>query len=225
MTDRREPDTVARFLFWLPLLMIAAAAALSVLALPHLPERMPIHWGIDGQPTRLAPRGAAAFIMIGIMAHSWLMIGGIGWAMMQTREARELSPRLFPAISSATVALLLFMHLSLLANGIGWNVPVPLAANIGVGILFAVMGHKMRSVPPNPIFGVRTPTTLRSPEAWRRANDVGGLAFIYAGVATMLAAPLPAPWPIAVLLGSTVLAGVAGIIAGRRADRGGPEHA
>jgi uncharacterized membrane protein len=219
MDQPRRPDHVARLLFLSPLLLIGVGVLASVLALPHLPERMPIHWGMDGQATRLASRAAAAVLMIVFMVHAWLTVGLIGWAV--TRD--KLSPRVMAGITAAVVAFLLLMHLSMLASGLGWNLPVPLAASVGAGLLFVVMGHKMRSVPPNPVFGVRTAATMRSPAAWRRANDVGGRWFVYAGVATLLAAPLPPPWPIAVLLGAITVAAVAGMLAGRRAVAGEEE--
>jgi uncharacterized membrane protein len=225
MTDARKPDPVARLLFFLPLLFIGLAVLASVLALPYLPERMPIHWGADGQPTRMASRNAAVILPIVFMVHAWLLVGLVGWAVTKSNGAGGMSPRVMPTVTSGVIGMLVLLHLATLANGLGWKVPIPLVAVAGTGALFVLMGYKMRDIPPNPLFGVRTPTTLRSPAAWRRANDVGGKGFIYAGVATMLAAPLPPSWALTVMLGSILLAGAAGIIAGRRAEGEGPEHA
>jgi uncharacterized membrane protein len=74
MSEPRTPDPVARFLFWLPIGLIALAVVASVLALPYMPERVPIHWGIDGQPTRTAPPAGAIVLSIVIMAHTWLVV-------------------------------------------------------------------------------------------------------------------------------------------------------
>lgn len=198
-------ERLARLLRWAPLGLLAAAVAASVWALPRLPERIPTHWGLDGRPTNRMPSDVAAFLLPGIMLHLWLLLGVIGWSLRHTREGRALPAWTMPAVTAATVALLLGLHLSVLAHGLGWPVRVPVVANLGVGALFAALGYVMRDVPPNPVFGVRTPRTLRDEHAWRAA--------------TMLAAPLPGPWPLAVLLGSTLLAALAGVVAGRRAQR------
>jgi uncharacterized membrane protein len=77
----------------------------------------------------------------------------------------------------------------------------------------------MPRVPPNPVFGVRTAATLGCPDCWRAANRVGGRWLMGAGVASVLAAPLPAPWPVGVMLIAVLAACVASLIATRRAPR------
>ena len=37
---------------WLPLLPLAVSVALGVWAFPRQPDRVPVHWGADGQPDR-----------------------------------------------------------------------------------------------------------------------------------------------------------------------------
>jgi len=203
MTEPREPDPVERLLAWSPLAWMGLAALASLLALPRLPER---GW-------------LASVVMLGVMAFVWLIMGTIGRATLQTREARALSPRLLPAVTSMVVALILLMHLALLATLLGWRVSFVAVTNVGAGLLFVAVGWMMRNVPQNAAFGVRTPTTLADPRAWRRANRVGGWALVIAGMATALAGWLPEPWPIAVLLGSVVVASLVAVIAGQRAAR------
>lgn len=40
-------------------------------------------------------------------------------------------------------------------------------------------------VPPNRIYGVRTPATLSDPRLWKRANRFGGLALIAASAVSL----------------------------------------
>jgi uncharacterized membrane protein len=225
MNHSRPTDPVARFLFWLPLGMIAFAILASVLALPRMPEQIPVHYGLDGRPTRMgSPTGVIAISLLA-MVHSWIMVGLVGWALTSNNDAAGLPPRVMPALASALTGLLFAIHVSMLANGLGYAVPIPLVAVSASGLLFMLVGYKMRGIGPNPYFGVRTPTTLRDPEAWRRANEVGSRGFIYAGAATLAGALLPPPWPFWVLLGSITLAAAAAVIAGRRAGGEAGEHA
>lgn len=223
MSGSRQPDRIARLLAWSPLLLVGLAVTASVLALPHLPERVPTHWGLDGRPTNAAPRGFAAFVLPGVMLHVWLLLGAIGWATMQTPEAGVISQRLMPGITAGTVALMLLLHLTLLANGLGWPISVPLVANLGIGALFAGIGYATRDVPHNPLIGLRTPTTLRDPRAWRHGNRVAGNWMIAAGGATMLAAPLPGAWPLIVMIGAPIVACTIGVVAARRAAQPEPQ--
>ncbi|MER3496549.1 MAG: hypothetical protein C4320_07105, partial [Armatimonadota bacterium] len=57
----------------------------------------------------------------------------------------------------------------------------------------------LTGTPRNFFFGVRTPATLRSPEAWRIVHDRVGKAYVRIGIAGLLLSLLPIPG--AILLG------------------------
>jgi uncharacterized membrane protein len=204
-----------RGLWLLPPLIVAAAVAASVLAYPHLPEEMPTHWGLGGRPTNLMPRSFAAAVLPAMMVWIGFITGLVLWSASQTKDGRDLPAWLSPAVTSATLGLMLLLHLAVLGAGLGWPITVPLVSSLGVGALFIGLGWLTPKVPPNPVFGIRTPRTLASPDAWRRANRVGGRWLMGAGVLTMAAAPLPGAWPLAVMLGSVVVACIAAVAASR----------
>src|SRR5512140_2686155 len=59
------------------LVAFLASAAASLAIWPRLPERVPIHWGLDGQPDRWgSPLGA---VLLGplLVLGLWLLIEGI----------------------------------------------------------------------------------------------------------------------------------------------------
>jgi uncharacterized membrane protein len=64
--------------------------------------------------------------------------------------------------------------------------------------------------------GLRRPD-LGCPDRWRTANRVGGRWLMGAGVVSLLAAPLPAPWPVGVMLIAILAACVASLVAPSRA--------
>jgi uncharacterized membrane protein len=207
-----------RRLWILPPLLLAAAVLASVLAWPHLPDQMPTHWGLRGQPTNLMPRGFAVAILPGVMLWVGFLTGAVMWSASQSRTGRDLPAWLSPVVTSLTLATLFMLHLALLGVGLGWGISIPLVTNLVVGAVFMGVGHLTRDVPPNPLFGIRTPRTLACPDAWRRANQVGGRWMMGAGALTMLAAPLPGVWPLGVMLTSVLVACVAGIRAARPAE-------
>lgn len=210
----REARRIRR-LWLLPPLLLSAAIAASVLAYPHLPAEMPTHWGFRGEPTNLMPRAFAAAAMPALMVWIGFLTWALMWSSSQTREARDLPAWLSPAVTAGVLATMLILHLALLLVGLGWGVSVPVISNIVVGLVFLLLGRLTQDMPPNPVFGVRTPRTLACPDAWGRANRVGGRWMMGAGVVTMGAAALPGGWRIGVMLGSVAVACLAGVLAAR----------
>ncbi len=210
----REARHVRR-LWILPPLLLGAAVLISVLAYPHLPQEMPTHWGVSGQPTNLMPRRFAVSVIPGIMVWIGFITGLILWSASQARDGRDLPAWLSPVLTSGTLAFLLLIHAVVIAAALGWGVDIPLATSLAAGLLFVALGLITPRVPPNPVFGIRTSRTLACPDAWERANRVGGRWMLGAGVVTMLAAALPGAWPIAIMALALVVACIAGVMASR----------
>ena len=58
---------------------------------------------------------------------------------------------------------------------------------IGAGVIAVVsIPLTLKIVPPNPIYGFRTPTTLSNPTLWYRANAFAGWALLLASVASIV---------------------------------------
>lgn len=208
---------MSRRLWLLPPAIVALAVAASVLAWPHLPDRIPIHWGFSGQPSNPAPKGFAVAALPAVMVWCGGIVGLILWATTRTGDGRAVPGWLAPAATAATLGVLFLLHLALIAHGLGWPVSVPAVANVGAGLLFIGLGWMMPHIPPNPAFGVRTPRTLSDPAAWERANRSGARGFVIAGALTVLAAPLPGGWPLGVMMAALLGACVGAVRAARAA--------
>jgi hypothetical protein len=129
-----------RLLWALPPLILASAIAVSVLAYPHLPEEMPTHWGVRGEPTNLMPRGFAASVVPAMMVWIGFLTGLLMWSASQTREGRDLPAWPSPVVTSATLGLTLVLHVAMLRAALGWGISIPMIASLGVGLLFLGLG-------------------------------------------------------------------------------------
>jgi uncharacterized membrane protein len=59
-----------------------------------------------------------------------------------------------------------------------------------VGALLILLGNVMPRARPNWMFGIRTPWTLSNDRVWERTHRLGGVLFVIAGAALVLAALL-----------------------------------
>jgi uncharacterized membrane protein len=193
----------------LPLLiLIAAMFAAAWLTWPVAPDRIPVHWGLKGDPDRWGGR------FEGLMLPPLAALGL--YAMML------LLPRLDPGrmnyerfagayytIRASVVAITAVVDGVTLAAIRGLPVDVPRTLGLSIGVMFFVFGNVLGKVRPNWFVGVRTPWTLSSKRSWTRTHRLAGWVFVWAGLAIMVAGVVQTPFAVATA--GTVLVG--GILA------------
>jgi immunity protein, SdpI family len=181
---------------WFPAACIAIALLASVVLYPRLPDRMAVHWGVNGEANGFAGRFAGAFLLPLIMLGVW---GLMAW--LPSRDPRAANIQKFRGSYDLTVgvvmAVLAAMHVSVLGVAVGWPIRISLVAPMLVGVVFIVIGNVMPRARSNFIFGIRTPWTLSDDAVWMRAQRVGGYLLVLAGLAFIAAPFVPRPWGIA----------------------------
>jgi uncharacterized membrane protein len=182
-------------------LVLTGAALISALLAWHgvfgeLPERVPVHWNIRGEPDHWADRaGLLPYLLIppGVMAGMILLALVLPW----------LSPRQFGVESFratyeyvflALIVLLGYIHVTLLLTYLQAGIDGIRMMVGGLMLFFALLGNVMGKVKRNFWMGVRTPWTLASEAVWIRTHRVtawlwtpGGLLL---GVAVLAGVPL-----------------------------------
>jgi len=196
---------------WIPLLIISAAFIASAIAYPRLPEIIPTHWNMDGQPDDWSSRAFGALITPVILLFVW------GFA----RVLPAIDPRganyakfggAFEAIFDSLMLFLLGMHIVLLRAGLGYPVQIQRIAPFGIGVLLIVIGNLLPRCRPNWFVGIRTPWTLSSDRVWEKTHRIGGRLFVAAGFLIAVAALFWVQWVHVVLITSILLATAAVLI-------------
>ena len=196
---------------WIPLFIIAAAFIASAIAYPRLPETIPTHWNMDGQPDGWSSRAFGALITPVILLFVW------GFA----RVLPAIDPRganyakfggAFEAIFDSLMLFLLGMHIVLLRAGLGYPVQIQRIAPFGIGVLLIVIGNLLPRCRPNWFVGIRTPWTLSSDRVWEKTHRIGGRLFVAAGFLIAVAALFWVQWVHVVLITSILLATAAVLI-------------
>jgi uncharacterized membrane protein len=190
---------------WIPLLIIAAAFIASAIAYPRLPETIPTHWNMDGQPDDWSSRAFGALITPVILLLVWGFV----------RVLPAIDPRganyakfggAFEAIFDSLMLFLLGMHIVLLRAGLGYPVQIQRIAPFGIGVLLIVIGNLLPRCRPNWFVGIRTPWTLSSDRVWEKTHRFGGRLFVAAGFLIAIAALFWVQWVHVVLITSILLA-------------------
>jgi uncharacterized membrane protein len=185
---------------------LAAMLALSAWAWGELPAggRVPVHFGLDGQPDHFGGRGGA-LLTVPLAA---LLVAGL-LALVPRVEPRALhlasSRKAYVATWISLMALLAGVHGVLVWSALGHAVDVLRCVSLGVGAFLAVIGNYTTKLRSNWVIGIRTPWTLSSELAWTRTHRVGGRLFFLVGLATIVAA-------LAASGGAAIVTAVAGAI-------------
>lgn len=190
------------------LLAILIAAVVSWLTVDMLPERVPTHWGLDGQPDGYSSPEVAAFLLPGF-ALVLAAILALVPRLDPRQEAYTQAGSPYWIIANAALVFMAVLHLTIIGFAFGWPIPIGTVVPMGVGILFIIIGALMERMPPSWFMGIRTPWTLSNDEVWRKTHQVGGVCFILAGLLLVVAGFVK---PEGLLITLIVVAGVSAAV-------------
>jgi uncharacterized membrane protein len=205
----REENMTSR---WIGLVLIVAATVFGVAVMNQLPERVPIHWGINGQVDGYASRAFAVWLMPAILVGVWLALAFVSQLDPINKNYGSMSDTV-RRFNNAIVLFLCMVHVALLVFALGWQVNMPRILLVGTGLLFTVLGNEMGRLHRNSWFGIRVPWTLNDEDVWRQSHRVGGRITVGAGllmVIVSLVAPLIAMMWLSIVIMFGMTAGLIG---------------
>lgn len=178
---------------------------LVALAWPHLPEKVPTHWGLNGQVDAYSSP-----------ATLWLMCA----INLPLSAGLQFLPRLDPKRENydkfqsrydffgPLVPLILLVCTALTLSESLWPGRINVSRTIGLmmGVLFIVLGNMMGKIKTNWFMGFRTPWALSDPDVWNKTHRLGGWVFFFSGLSAVVLSLL-APGKVFFIVFFTILIG------------------
>ena len=193
---------------WIPLLIVIAAFIASAVVFQRLPETMPTHFDMSGQPNGWSSRLFGAWLVPLFLILMWGLL-----RVLPTIDPRGSNYAKFGgAFEGMIVSIMLFMlalHIVMLRAALGYPVAMQRVVPIGVGVLLAVIGNLLPRARPNWFIGIRTPWTLSSDRVWEKTHRFGGHVFVAGGILIVLAALVTEQWAHIVLVTVVLLCSAA----------------
>jgi uncharacterized membrane protein len=195
---------------WSQLLLIGLMFALSIASWRIAPDRIPVHWGFDGQADRYGGRFEGLMVLPLVAAGVYLVL--------------LFAPRIDPGRANYSNFALAYATLRLMALAVlaglhgmvllwirGREFRMETVVGLLLGLLFVVIGNLMGKLRPNWFVGIRTPWTLSSKRSWVLTHRAGGWVFVAIGLLTMVAGVLRSSFtPLVLAIGAG--AGVLGLV-------------
>jgi len=188
-------------------IILAGMFAAAAIAWPHAPDRIPVHWNINGEVDRYGGRFEGLLLMPLVALGIYVLM----LVLPRIDPGRANYARFRGAYNAIRITLLvLFAVFDVGIQVWVWtgHADIALIAPLAMGIVSIVLGAVLGKIRPNWFVGIRTPWTLSSKVSWVRTHRAGGWLFIVVGLATIATtfiSPRLAFWVlIGGLLGGTV---------------------
>ena len=195
-----------------PIIVLVIAFVASVAGYLQMPERVPIHWDMQGQVDGWGHPFVAVGIMPLIMVALWQLLRFMP-KLDPKRPNIEKFRDSYDVTVNATLTLMLVVHFMIIGGALGLPILSGVRLiNVAIGVFFIVIGNVLPRTRRNWLFGIRTWWTMSDDRVWAESNRVGGYLMAGAGVLIALTAMLEPPIGViamAVVVMVSVVASVA----------------
>jgi uncharacterized membrane protein len=195
---------------WPAWVLLAGVWLVALWAWPGAPDRIPSHWGLSGEPNGWSGRG----ILFLIPAFA-IFIYLLTIVLPRIDPARASYPKFagaYTVIRFGALAVMLGIEVIVVLVSRGVPVRVDIATMALGGAYFILIGSVFHRLEPNWVAGIRTPWTLTSHAAWKRAHRLGGYVMMLGGVLLLAAAFIARPWAVVMAIVVTMIGILAVIV-------------
>ncbi|MEI9921931.1 MAG: SdpI family protein [Bacteroidota bacterium] len=171
-----------------------------------LPEKVPTHWGIDGEVNGWTDRDQLPLMLALVTA-----VGLVTYILL--RFIKHLDPKRNAQLNENTAikigigALVLITGINLLVlipKGNGFDMTTIIF--VMVSLLFTFLGNLMYNIKPNYFIGIRLPWTLENEDNWKQTHRLAGIVWFVGGIiCTILALVLAPKMMFTVFISATIL--------------------
>lgn len=181
------------------LALIALMFVVAAVSWPYVPDRLPVHWNlqgeVDGYGGKFAGLLLVPIITLGLYA-LLLVLPKIDPGYVNYRNFAGA----YNVIRIALVVFLAALYAVIVAVAWGRMIDVGMLVTLGVGALLVVLGSVMVKIRPNWFVGVRTPWTLSSKLSWDKTHRLARWVFIGLGPVIGLIGVVRTSWFLAIAM-------------------------
>ncbi len=177
----KNKKTLYFILMFLPLLITAAAIG-------FLPDRIPAHYGFDGQADRWGSKYESFLFPAITIGMGLFMLAMARFAARQEPNGRNNEK----VCMTAGIVLLtwfnilncytLYTSFTQAENLSALSLDISQTECILLGILMTVLGNVMPKLKRNSVIGLRTPWSMENDAVWKKCQRFGGISFIISGI-------------------------------------------
>ena len=151
-----------------------------------LPERVPIHWNINGQ---IDDWGNKSFLIVLVFMLPGLMyLITIAAAKFDPKKRISLMGSKFYQLKFFLVLIMSLLALFIIYISKNQTFSNPNLMYVLIGVLLMALGNYFKVIQPNYFIGIRTPWTLENSEVWKATHVFAGKLWFGGGLIIILGA-------------------------------------
>lgn len=193
---------------WLPVLFILIALGVTAAVWSDIPERVPTHWNVRGEPDDFGSRTMGA-LMLPLTALAVFVLLRLLPRIDPRRANYDRFADTYDWLLVFIVGAMVLMHLVMIGVYLGVPIAIERAFPAIIGLLLIGVGNMLPRARSNWWFGIRTPWTLSDERVWARTHRIGGYAMMAAGGMLLLTAAMPSVFPMWLAIALAVSAALA----------------
>lgn len=174
----------------LPIAIIVISWIASAYFFLHFPDRVPTHWGINGEINGWSGKAFGAFFLPALNTCLYLMFLALPYIDPKKENYKKFAPA-YHVFKNVILVILFAIYLMSGFAGLGYRIDMGLWVPVLIGIMFAVMGFSMEKLKLNWLIGFRNMWTLSSENVWNKTNKLAGKVMILSGVLIALTGFIP----------------------------------
>jgi uncharacterized membrane protein len=176
-----------RWCWWVAIGLTLAALAASLILYPRMPERVPIHWNIQGQADGFAPKSWGLFLCPGLMAGMIGLFALFPWLSPRNFEVDSFR-KTYEFLLVLLTGLFGYIHALTLIASLAPEFEMGRALIAGIFLVFTLLGNVMGKVQRNFWIGIRVPWTLASERVWNDTHRLAAWLWTAGGLVGFVAA-------------------------------------
>lgn len=171
---------------------------LSLVMYDKLPEQMPIHWDVNGNPDGYGSKAFATiglpFMMAGLNLFTHFGLNSDPKKANASAVIKLIGKLTIPFLTVALVPITLFA-------GMGYDIPIEKIVPAFVGLLFIVIGNYLPKSKQNYTVGIKIPWTLNNETNWNKTHRLAGYLWILGGLMMFINSFLRIYWfPVFIII-------------------------
>ena len=149
----------------------------------QLPEKMPTHFNLLGQPDGYDHK---MFAIFGLPALMLLMHWLILFLMIKDPKSSNISSKIQLLIYWIIPFVSCLSMISTYGASLGYSMMSGILAQIFMGVVMIVIGNYLPKTRRNYIIGIRLPWTLENDENWSKTHRLAGKIWVLGGLLLFL---------------------------------------
>ena len=167
--------------------IILLPVLVGVLLWNRLPERVPVHWGVNGADGWSSRAFAVFGLPLFLLAAHWLCL----WITDRDNRHKGQSQKILRLIPWLIPVLSLFGSGSIYAAALGQPLDSTRTPLLLMGLILTIIGNYLPKTVQNRTVGIKVKWTLENQENWDATHRLAGKLWVIGGVLLLLLAFLP----------------------------------